>query len=78
MDADDDAEPDADRLAWARRVAVEVQTLPARQASAVRLIYNHKLTYAEAPRWLVDRDPRGRSAGRHALQRLAPNVLRNS
>lgn len=50
MDADDEA--DTDRRAWARRVAAELQKLPARQASAVRLIYNHELTYAEAAGWL--------------------------
>lgn len=72
MDADDEA--DTDRRAWARRVAAELQKLSARQASAVRLIYNHELTYAEAAGWLgvATRDVEALVAD--ALQRLAPRV----
>ncbi|PZS13021.1 MAG: hypothetical protein DLM57_17735 [Pseudonocardiales bacterium] len=69
--------PDDDRRAWARRVAAEVQKLPARQASAVRLIYNHQLTYAEAAGWLGLATREVETLVADALQRLAPHVLRS-
>lgn len=65
-----------DRRAWGRRVAAEVQKLPGRQASAVRLVYNHELPYAEAARWLGVATREVEALVADALQRLAPHVLR--
>ncbi len=76
MAADDDAQPAGERRAWARQVADEVQNLPARQASAVRLIYNHQLTYAEAAGWLGVATREVEALVADALQRLAPHVIR--
>lgn len=55
----------------------EVQRLPGRQASAVRLIYNHEPTYAEAAGWLGVATREVKALVADALQRLAPHVLRD-
>jgi len=54
-----------------------VQKLSARQASAVRLIYNHELSYAEAAGWHGVATRAVEALVADALQRLAPHVLRS-
>ena len=65
----------ADRQAWARQVEAQIRALPARQASALRLIYSHGLSSREAAGWLsIDLD-----AFHHlvadALQRLGVAII---